>query len=1113
MKSKFTKTLRFLFLTIIMLNLVVLPDISYALAPQSQIHNILKSAQLISPSLFHSFFFKQTPTFAQLYQAMNEKLVDISPDSLLNRLKHEISKKRIIPVLNDQMQISFKLANEEYDTKNLVWIFVPQDHMNKRIFSDGFVGSRSLKGTVLAVEKTLMRKNRFLENYIISSDESMLAYAHTSSLFRTQPKIFHNRKDKNQDIKTFHDIVNLFVRIQEEHLDDKKLMDNITNTFNVMYNMAQEGLNINSIFAAIFYNKDIRAKLSTITNIPEENLIEVLTNKEDAAIIKEKIEKATNLINYPYNPLPDAKHAFPNFLYSLVQQANLDSEKEPIFGEANLDILLLGLFNKIEEIDKQPYTEEDVHDQLTTLNTYGPLAEMLDKNYIADKLRNIYFRYNNATEYTALTTAIEKVFGMTYDQLTNHLECDIVNRLKETLKPLENNYNFSFRYRVKSLYSIWQKIKSKHTINPDEDLSSVIEKILRDGFLRKNGKERRLDDLYGLQVVFDIPHTLRSEEKMKEIQKKVLDLIDEEFKPEDSQDTFERRAKKLDKHGYREEKIMPIWKDKDGIEYRSEIQVLSDKDLKLYKHGAENGDIQAHWGYKIKEKGYVFDEEMLTLLKKLQYLYTEDSQKNFALLFEYLKKHIFTGVYHEEDEKNPAHMKHLRIPAKSIIADIASSESINKLKAKNAAQVTVAKDEYGTLQVTEQINILPYTPVKAGQIFKFGPAKDKSFAFGHHIKKIIEKAQKLSTVAQILPDDISSSQIFEAKTSLNDELMDIIKHTAPDIQSQNFVTYVTKSTLAFFKLNKSGELYRLAYRIKTANDHTILIRMGHHFFNDKLGQRMHITNMRELYAALKIPKQQRTPLRAFATMISADQIGRIKLHKQYRGNIDKHKDFNDIGSWVTRNALKKSSKRHGIKSLHQMRALIGIGLLSPMETMLEYYNNNFSYTLTLNLKDTPTDLYSLLMELEKMGIKHAPSIVNTPTEITLSLTSPSLTPSDREMEIINNKLQQVLSDFNINEYTLNKPSEDNKKMVKIIPHGKNTSKRLKKIFRFLGIRQSRTPDGAIIIYIDKNIPTRFMRRLLEEKLNTKRYPNRTFNITDLLQQVNFKALNAIRISA
>lgn len=1114
MKAKFLDKLHLFIVLIIMLNLVLLPEISYALAPKSQIQYILKSPQLLTDNHFHRFLFQSPLTFKQLYKAVNNEIGNTSPDSLLKRLKHDISNKKIVPVLNENMEISFKLKNKQHDRKNLMWIFVPDAHLGQRIHAEGFKGSVSLKGTVVGVDKNLMKQNTFLENYLISTEKGLLAYAHTSSLFKTLPKIFNNRADKEADIKTFHDIVNIFVGIQDTYVDDKKNIDRINDTLNVVYNMAKEGANINSIFAAIFYNEKVVKKMSEFTGIPEENLIEELVNAKDARVIREKIAKAKNLIDYPYEPLDNAQHAYPNFLYSIIQQANLSSESDPVFGKADLDILLLGIFNKIEEIDKQPLSEADKKEQLKTLKTYGPLVEMLDKNDIADNMRDICFRYNNPHEYEVLTTAIERVFDMDYGSLMNHLECDIVNRLEKCLDPISDKYNFAFRYRVKSLYSLWQKIESKHTILPDEDMTSAVEALLKEGFLRKDGKQNRLDDLYGLQVVFDIPHTLRSEEKMKEVQKQFLDLIDAEFsKDSEHEGDFLRKEKTLAKNGYREEKIMPIWKDKNGVEYRGEIQVLSDKDLKLYKHGADNGNIQAHWGYKIKSDGYVFDSELLDLIKMLQYQYTNDSHKNFSLLSNYLKKHIFTTVYQEADEKNAAHIKYLRLPAKSIIPDIASSSSINSLKAENAAQVVLTLDENGKIVVNEKKNILPTEMVKPGQIFMFGPAEDESFAFGNHTDEIIEKSQKMTTVVQMLPNKISSEEIHKSKIILEDELKNLLAKTSPNIDSHKFINYVTRSTLGFFRLNKTSDLYKLSNVIKNEPDHKILLQIGKHFFKDKLEQQTEIINLKTLYSALNLPKEDRTPLGAFAKIIASDQLGRIKLTSYYRGKLSEQTDFSDIRSWVTRNSLKKSAKRYGIKSLHQMRALIGLGLFSPFETLLEHYNDNFSYTLTLTGKNHQVNIYRLLLELENIGVKHAPTVQYDQDSIVISLTSPSLEPSDEEKRIIEHKLSQVLPKLNIAKYEISRPGLANKKFVKISPHDSSTRKQLTKIFKFLDIQQTTTGDGSIIIHIANRIPLQFLQRLLEEKLNTKHYTHRTFELSNLLEKINFKALQNVRRAA
>ena len=90
-----------------------------------------------------------------------------------------------------------------------------------------------------------------------------------------------------------------------------------------------------------------------------------------------------------------------------------------------------------------------------TLFIYAPFANRLGLNQIKTELEDLSFKYEHPEEYAA----IEKKLAYTHEQ-REHLFDDFTNPIKDALDKIGIKYEI--KARVKSPYSIWNKMQKKH---------------------------------------------------------------------------------------------------------------------------------------------------------------------------------------------------------------------------------------------------------------------------------------------------------------------------------------------------------------------------------------------------------------------------------------------------------------------------------------------------------------------------------------------------------------------------------------------------------------------------------------------------------------------------
>lgn len=100
-----------------------------------------------------------------------------------------------------------------------------------------------------------------------------------------------------------------------------------------------------------------------------------------------------------------------------------------------------------------------------TLYIYAPLANRLGLNAIKTELEDLSFKYEHPGEYDA----IERKLAATEEKRNSIFEA-FTAPIREQLDKM--NFNYEIKARVKSPYSIWQKMQNKHV--PFEDIFDIL---------------------------------------------------------------------------------------------------------------------------------------------------------------------------------------------------------------------------------------------------------------------------------------------------------------------------------------------------------------------------------------------------------------------------------------------------------------------------------------------------------------------------------------------------------------------------------------------------------------------------------------------------------------
>lgn len=194
-----------------------------------------------------------------------------------------------------------------------------------------------------------------------------------------------------------------------------------------------------------------------------------------------------------------------------------------------------------------------------TAYIYAPLAHRLGLFAIKTELEDLSFKYEHPEAYEEIKRKI-----METEEHRHEIYTQFAAPIKKKLDAL--GYKYTMKARVKSVFSIWNKMQSKHI--PFEEVY----------------------DLYAVRIVFECPDESQEKTECWTIYSLITDLY--ELHPERTRDWVSRPKA----NGYRALHLTVMGPDGNWIE----VQIRTEKMDEIAERG-----LAAHWKYKVGES----DEE------------------------------------------------------------------------------------------------------------------------------------------------------------------------------------------------------------------------------------------------------------------------------------------------------------------------------------------------------------------------------------------------------------------------------------------------------------------------------------------------------------------------
>lgn len=188
-----------------------------------------------------------------------------------------------------------------------------------------------------------------------------------------------------------------------------------------------------------------------------------------------------------------------------------------------------------------------------TLYIYAPLAHRLGLFAIKTELEDLAFKYEHPEAYNQIKQKIAET-EESRQQIYNNFSKPIVAKLKEM------GLEFEMKARVKSIYSIWNKMESKHI--PFEEVY----------------------DLYAVRIIFKCPNEADEKKGCWAIYSVITDIY--KLHPERTRDWVSRPKA----NGYKALHLTVMGPDGNWIE----VQIRSEKMDEIAERG-----FAAHWKYKV----------------------------------------------------------------------------------------------------------------------------------------------------------------------------------------------------------------------------------------------------------------------------------------------------------------------------------------------------------------------------------------------------------------------------------------------------------------------------------------------------------------------------------
>lgn len=251
--------------------------------------------------------------------------------------------------------------------------------------------------------------------------------------------------------------------------------------------------------------------------------------------------------------------------------------KKIILGLADdIRIILIKLADRLENLHTLDVKSPEKQYQVAyeTMQIYVPLAHRLGMNKIKTELEELSFKYLNRKAYDDISRRL---------QISESERKNFINKftLPIIAKLLQNNIRFDIKGRLKSIYSINQKMMKKH-VSFDE-----------------------VYDKFAIRIIY----TSDDADKEKEECLKIVKLIEEDYDihPERTRDWVNVPKE----NGYQAYHIT-VYDPKS--KHWVEIQIRSTRMDEIAEYG-----FAAHWKYKgIKDKKNEFDDKIKLLKLKLE---------------------------------------------------------------------------------------------------------------------------------------------------------------------------------------------------------------------------------------------------------------------------------------------------------------------------------------------------------------------------------------------------------------------------------------------------------------------------------------------------------------
>ena len=328
-------------------------------------------------------------------------------------------------------------------------------------------------------------------------------------------------------------------KFSEEYIETIKKASDLSSRYAANYNFSGEGIKIDpyqhSLKVAIILLKEIQidsySVVASLLMYCDESVI--LQNKEwISKSTVELIEKLRKIFSLQINHLDMNAEYFRKMLFNI---------------SADIRVLMICLVDRLVSMREIMLFPSELQERFCTEvnDLYAPLAHRIGLYNIYTELLNRAFRYFNKAEYDRIDKIRNEQLELNSDKLKS-----FVSSIKQILD--DNHYNFKIKYRVKSPYSIWNKIENKKV---------SFEEIY---------------DLFAVRVIFELPES-EIDEEIKEIDAKIRKEIDDrqiiadEFKELDNPATTEERRRELEKLRKDVMKIMKSSKQrqKELLEERS----------------------------------------------------------------------------------------------------------------------------------------------------------------------------------------------------------------------------------------------------------------------------------------------------------------------------------------------------------------------------------------------------------------------------------------------------------------------------------------------------------------------------------------------------------------